>query len=167
MQPLGKIHRLEHAPGTGLATRLVPLARTQEVDTALHQQRHVRLGGRVRPHQMVHGWRDGDGSRGRKTQRREQVIGLTAGQARQEIRARRRDQHRIRPARKFDVAHRRLRGRIPQIAAHAAPGDRLEGGRGDKFARRGAHDDLYLGAALAQTAHEVRALVSGDAAGDA
>ena len=56
-------------------------------------------------------------------------------------------------------SHRSLRTVRPETAWKVVGGD--------KFARRGGHDDLYLGAALAQTAHEVRALVGGDAAGDA
>ena len=56
---------------------------------------------------------------------------------------------------------------IPQVRAHRASGDRLEGGGGDELARGGGHHHLHFRAALAQAPHEVGALVGRDAAGDA
>ena len=56
---------------------------------------------------------------------------------------------------------------IPQVAAHFAAGDGLEGHRRDELARARGEHDLHFGALLAQATDEIGALVSGDAAGDA
>jgi hypothetical protein len=167
LHPLGEIRRFEHASRAALPARLIAGGGTEYVDAAFGEQRDIGTGRNVVPHQVIHGWRHRDRRGARQTQRREQIIGLPGGQACQKVRARRRDQHRIRPARELDVAHRRLRGRIPQLAAHAAAGDGLEGGRSDELPCRRGHDHLDFRAALAQTPHKIRTLVGGDAAGHA
>ena len=70
-----------------------------------------------------------------------------------------------RPAGEFDVAHGRLGALVPQIAARGAARRPPESSsRSTNLLRRRGHHDLHLGAALDQAAHQVGALVGGDAA---
>ena len=94
----------------------------------------LALRRRVPPHQVVHRRRDPDRRRGREAQGREQIVGAALGEAGQKIRASRRHQHQLGPAREFDVAHRGLGRLIPQLAAHRSPRQRLERHRRDKAA---------------------------------
>ena len=57
--------------------------------------------------------------------------------------------------------------RIEQFDAHRPTGDGLKAQRPDEGRRARRHDHLHLGADLAQPAHEIDALVGGDAAGHA
>ena len=105
------------------------------------------------------------GACGRQAQRREQIVGQPAREAREEVRARRRDQHQVGPARELDVSHGRFGRRVPQLAAHAAPETAWKVVAVTNSPRRRGHHDLHFGAVLAQPPHQVRALVGGDAAG--
>ncbi len=161
---LGELERLEHAALADLPARLIALGGPEDLHAALRERADVGARGGIGPHDVVHGRRHRDRRLGRETQRREQIVRLPGGEAGEKIRARGRDEHGVRPARELDVAHGSLCGRIPQVAAHRAPRDRLEGGRCYELARARGHHDLHFRAALAQAPHEVRALVGGDAA---
>ena len=167
LQPLREIKRLEHAAFAALATGLIPHAGPEDLHTAAGEGGDVGARCGIGPHQMIHGRRHRNRCLGRKTQGRQQIVRQSRGEPCQKIRTRGRDQYRVRPARQLDVTHRRFGRGVPQIAADGAARNRLEGGRGDKFARRPSHHDLHLSAVLAQASHEVRALVGGDATGDA
>ena len=103
----------------------------------------------------------------REAQRRQQVRRSAAGEPRHDLCGRRGDQHEIRPARELDVTHRGLGFLVPEIAANGAAGHGLQRGRGHEFLGRPRHDDLDVGATLAQAAHELGRLVGRDAAADA
>ena len=85
----------------------------------------------------------------------------------EEFGRRRRNHDLIGPARELDVAHRGFGRLVPQIRAHRLAGDGLKRQRRDELLRAARHHDLHVGAALDQAADEIRALVGGDAAGDA
>ena len=70
-------------------------------------------------------------------------------------------------AREIDVGHVVGHARVPLVAEHRFPGERLEGQRGDEARCRLAHDHLYAGALFDQQADKLGGLVGGDAAGDA
>jgi len=88
-------------------------------------------------------------------------------QARDQVRAGRDDQDLLRPARQFDMPHRRFGRLVPQSGSDRLPGQRLKR-QGRHEARRvfGQHD-AHLGAGIAQPARQLGCLVGGDAAGDA
>jgi hypothetical protein len=86
---------------------------------------------------------------------------------REEIGARRRDQHARGPARQFDVAHGGFGGRVPQAGAHRLAGQRLEGQRRDELLRALGHHHAHLRAGVLQAPGQVRGLVGRDAAGHA
>jgi hypothetical protein len=163
----GDVVRFHHAAFAGLAAGLAAAVRTEHVHAARAQLRDVGLGRGVGPHLPVHRRRDRHRRRARKTQCRQQVVGHPMRKVRDEIGRGRRDDDQVGPARQLDMAHRTLCVLVPQVAAHLATGNGLERQRRNELARAGGHHDLYLGAALDQAAHQVRALVGGDAAGDA
>jgi hypothetical protein len=92
-------------------------------------------------------------------QRGEQVIRPTTGHPRHEVRRSGRDQHEIGPAREFDMPHRGLGRRVPQLRPHLATRNGLERGGRDKALCAGRHDDLHLGTAFAQAADEIGGFV--------
>ena len=106
-------------------------------------------------------------ARRRKTKRREQIVREAVRETRDELGSRRRDDDLVGPARELDVTHRRFGRLVPEVGAHRASGDGLERQRSHELLRAARHDDLHFGAVLHEPAHEVRALVGGDAAGDA
>ena len=130
--------------------------------------RDVGLRRGVGPHQMIHGRRHGDRRGGRQTQRTR--AGHPPGRA-----PGARGNPRW-PARSARASAQRASSMWPIAASAAASHSSLRTLRPEtawkvvarhELARRGRHDDLHLGAALAQPAHEVRTLVGGDAAGHA
>ena len=133
----------------------------------LREQRDVVLGRGIRPHQPVHGGCHSDGPIGRETQRREQVVGETVRETREEVCSRRCDEDAIRPARELDVTHRSLGRGVPEVRPHGVARERLERHRRHELTGTGGHHDLHVDVAIAQTTHELGALVGGDAAGDA
>ena len=164
---LGQIQRLEHAALADLAAGLVTFTGSEDRDAARAQRGDVRLGGGVRPHLAVHGWRHGDWRGGCETDGGEQIARLTGGEPCDQIGRGRRNHDEIGPAREFDVAHRRLGARVPQFIADIAAGHGLEGHRRDELRGAGGHHHLHLRAALTQPAHEVRRLVRSNSRADA
>ncbi len=158
---------LEHSAGAGFAAGLVALGGPEHRHAARAQQGHVGLGSCIGPHQPVHRRRHAERRIGREAQRRQQVIGEPVREPRQEVGAGRRDQHLVGPARKLDVAHGRFGGVVPQVGADRPARQGLERERRDELARAGGHHDQDLRAAVAQSAHQLGALVRGDAARDA
>ena len=119
--------RFPHAALADLATGLVAGGGSEHAHAAGHQGVDVRLGRLVGPHDPVHGRRQHDRRLGGEAQRREQIVGAAARQACDEVRAGRRDQHHLRPARQLDVAHGRLGRRVPQVGARRTAGNGLKG----------------------------------------
>ena len=112
--------------------------------------------------------RRGDRHRGAggQAQGGEQVVAVAVGQAGEEIRRGRSDQHQVRPAGQLDVAHGGLGARVQQIGVHRVPGQRLHGKRRDELAGALRHHHAYFGAGVLQPADQIRALVGGNASGD-
>jgi len=156
-----------HAADADFAAGLVPFSRADHGDAALLQSRDIGARGRMSPHDAIHGWSDGKRRLGRQAHGRQKIIRLSGGKARNEACARRGYENELRPTRKFDVAHGGLSGRIPQFRSHRSARYCLQSKSSDELLRGGRHDDLDLRPTLTQTAHELRALVGGDAAGDA
>ena len=71
------------------------------------------------------------------------------------------------PARQLDVAHRGFAASSHRSVRTGLPDTAWNVSGGHELLRAARHDDLHFGAALDQAADEVRALVGGDAAGDA
>ncbi len=68
--------------------------------------------------------------RARQAQRAEQVVGVTVGEAGEEVGGRRGDQDRVGVAAEVDVRHVVGHARIPQVGPHRVAGKRLVGHRG-------------------------------------
>ena len=166
LEQLFRLHGFPHAALADLPAGLGAGARPQDAHAPRDQRLHIGLGGLVRPHDPVHGGCEGDGSLGGDAHRGQQIVGPAARHAGDEVRAGRRHQHELRPAGEFDVAHGGLRRAIPQIAAHGSPRHRLKAQGGHESECPGRHHHLHLGAPFDEAAHQVRALVGGDAARD-
>ncbi len=65
------------------------------------------------------------------------------------------------------MTHGRFGGRIQQIQVHGQPGQCLQGQRRDEFAPAAGQYHPHLGALILEAAHQLGALVSGDATSDA
>ncbi len=65
------------------------------------------------------------------------------------------------------MAHGGFRRVVPQIAASRSTRYRLKTHGRDESLRRARHHHLHVRAAFDQSTHQIRALVCGDAAGDA
>ena len=72
--------------------------------------------------------------------------GQAVRQTGEQIRARRRNQDGVRPARQLDVAHGRLVRRVEQLGPHRMAGECLKGHRRDEFERGRRHHNPHLGA---------------------
>jgi hypothetical protein len=105
--------RFEHAARAGLATGLIARRRPQNAHAAALEGGDIVLRGRVGPHEPVHGRGHGNGRLCGQAQGAEQVIGLTVGEAGQEIGAGRGHEDQSGPAGQFDVPHGGLGRRIP------------------------------------------------------
>src|SRR6476620_1407267 len=89
------------------------------------------------------------------------------GKLRQKLCGGRRDDDFISPARQFDVTHRGFGRFVPQVCSDRLSGYSLEGQRRHELLRAARHHDLYVGPTIDETPYEIRALVRGDAAGNA
>ena len=154
-----------HAPGADLTARLVAGRGAEKAYAARDQRGDVRLRRLVGPHDAIHGGSDDDGRLGREAKRRQQIVGASACQTRDQVRTCGRDEHELGPACELDVAHGRFRALIPEVGAYGTTRHRLECHGRHEFPRGLSHDDLYLGAALDQPAHQIGTLVGRNASG--
>ncbi len=122
-----EFRRLQHAAGPDFAAGLRAFRRAENPDAVFFERRQVGLGGGIAPHLLVHGGRHGHGRFGRETDRAQEIVGAALRQARHEIGAGRRHQHRIGPAREFDVTHAGLGAGIEQLLIHRVAAHRLKG----------------------------------------
>ncbi len=76
------------------------------------------------------------------------------------------DQDQIAPAGQFDMPHAGLGIMVQQFGMHRPARQGLHGQGGDKFTGGAGHHHPYVGAPFAQAAHQIRAFVGGDTAGD-
>ena len=96
---------------------------------------------------MIHGRRQHQRRRGHETEGGQQIAGESAGELRQQVRGRRRDDHGIGPAGELDVAHRGLGLLVPQIwSAPAGPDTAWNTVAETSCSRTAGHDDADLGA---------------------
>ena len=156
-------------PGTDLAAGLIALARTEHAGRrAAAASPRWRCVAALAHITLIHRRRHSDRRLGRQAQRAEQIIGVAARPAAPE--------NRRWPARSAPAPPSAPARCVPWPLRPPHPTGRVRTGRpdtawkvvgGHELARAGGHDHLHLGAALAQAAHEVRALVGGDAAGHA
>ncbi len=155
-----------HASVADFAAGLIARSGTQEADAAGNQRLHIGLSGLVGPHDPIHRRRKHDGRFRGEAQGGQQIVGPPGREPRNEIRARRRDQHHLRPARQLDMSHGGFRRIIPQVVAGRPARHGLKGHGGDESLRGGRHHHLHIRAAFDQSAHQVRTFIGGDAAGD-
>jgi hypothetical protein len=83
-----------------------------------------------------------------------------------DVRASRRDDDTIGPARELDVPHRRFRGLVPQSVSHRIGGERLKRQRCHEARGVFREHDAHVGTGITQPARELRRLVRGDTAGN-
>ena len=141
--------------------------RLDDVDAARAQAREVLLNGRVLPHVHVHRRRDQHGRAGREHDGREQVVGDTGRELRDEVRGSGRDQQRIGGVGQANVADLGFFGEIEGAARNRMARERLQGERGDELFGRAREHDPYRRTRLAEETHHLATLVRRDPAADA
>ena len=120
----------------------------------------------MRPHHQIH--RRGDQHRlvGGEQSRRREIVGEPRRHPRDQIGGRRRDDDEIGLARQADMAHLALVGQRQEVVIDLVLAERGDRERRHELLRRRGHDAAHRGAALAQPADQVEALIGGDPAGD-
>ena len=82
------------------------------------------------------------------------------------MRGSRRDHDQVRPTGQLDMAHCGLGFLVPEVVAHGASGDRLQGGGRDELVCATGEHDLYLRARLAQESYKDWGFIRSDSAGN-
>ncbi len=164
---LGQVVGLQHAAQADIATGLAAGSRAEDLQATALQQLGIGLGGRVAPHGLIHRRGDGDDGIGGQHQGGQQIVGNALGQAGNQVRGGRRDQHQVGPLGQLDMAHGGFGSRVQQVEVDRVPGERLHGQRGNEFTAAPGHDHAHFGALVEESANQLRALVGGNAAADA
>ena len=160
------LQRLGHAARPDLAAGELARTWADAHDAARVEGRQVRLGRRMRPHHQIHRRRDQHRLVGGEQSRRREIVGEPRRHAGDQIGARRRDDDEIGLARQPDMPHLALVGQRPEVVIDLVLAQRGNRQRRHEVLRRRGHDAANRGAALAQPADQIEALIGGDPAGN-
>ena len=118
------------------------------------------------PHAHIHGGRDEHRLVGGEQHGGGEIVGEAMRHLGEEVGGRRRDDDQVGLARQADMADLGLVLEVEQIGEGLLLGEHGERERGDELGAAFGQDRAHGGAPLLQAAHELEALIGGDAAAD-
>ncbi len=148
--------------GSALPAGLLALLGLEHDGSPRAEERDVRPGGGMRPHDPVHRRSEEEGGLGGENEGGREIVGKPVGEAGEEMGARGGDDDDLGPTRKLDVPHRPFGFLVPQVVTDTASGERLERRRADETKRPRGHHNPDLRALGAQTTDDFGRLVGGD-----
>ncbi len=157
---------LGHASGAELAASHLTLVGSDEGNSVAAQRRNISSRRRMLPHANIHRGRYEHWLVGREQHGCGEIAGQALRHFGEEVGGRRRDRNQVGFARKANMTDLGLVLQIEQIGEGFFLGEHGERQRGDEFGAGFGQDGTHGSAPLLQAAHELEALIGGDAAAD-
>ncbi len=157
---------LGHAAWAEFAARHLALVGSDKDDAVLAQRRNIPPRRRMLPHADIHRGRNEHLLVGREQHGGGEIAGQALRHLGEEVGGRRRHHDQVGLARKTDMPDLGFVLQIEQIGEGFFLGEHGERKRRDEFGAGACQDGAHGSAPLLQAAHELEALIGGDAAAD-
>ena len=158
--------RLGHAAHSIFAASHLAFVGSDKGDAVGAKRREIAFCRRMLPHAHIHGRRGEHLLVGGKENGGGKIVGQAMRHLGEKIGGRRRHDDEIGLARETDVADLGLVLEIEEVGKNPLLGEHGERERGDERSAAVCEDRAHRGAPFLQAAHEIEALIGGDAAAD-